>query len=132
MKRKIFPGTIRVFAFDVTVLADILDRNAVFGAQRVDENDQRIELRFGNLLFVEIADKADLDIIRPVGLHLALPAPADFHFAIAGVGAVADHKVIKKPSHVAAVMVSVEELGASLRRAAVMHRDRPPVGQRMP
>jgi len=109
------------------MFSDAAQGNIILLPKNPDQVDQRAELGVRDILLIKIAHQTQLDIVRPVGLDLFHPAPTHLNRSIRGVGSVADHKVIKQPSHMTAPMVTIKEPGASLQGAAVMNRNRRPV-----
>jgi hypothetical protein len=103
----------------------------------------RIELRFGWLVAIEIADQADSqrDIVQEItvdvtAVDLAPPPIADFDLAVAGRSAISDHEMISESVlHAADVaMVIIEHTRVALSGAAVVHDDEFPAitGHRCP
>ena len=73
-------------------------------AQIADQFFARLQLRARWLVAVEIADEtnAERDVVEVIAVHMAAvdlapPAIADFDFAIAGGGSVADDEMVREP-----------------------------------
>ena len=103
--------------------------------QIADQFFARLQLRARRLIAIEIADEtnAERDVVQVIAVHvaavdLAPPAIADFDFAIAGGGAVADDEMIGEsvlhPANMAVVVI--ENARVALPRAAVVHDDELP------
>ena len=104
------------------------NRDIILPAQYRNKFYQRIPLAARDILTVKIAYQADLDLIGPVHLGLRPPTPAHFDLSVGRALAVADNKMIKKPTHPSCPVIPVKYPGVASQSSAVMHGDRAPPG----
>lgn len=117
-----------VIAIDFTVDHELVVACEDGLAEEGDQADKGCELGGSGTGFLEITDKANTDAVLIVGggadmaaLKLVFPAVADFNFAIAGIAAVADDKVVGQAvDHAAASVVAVVNDGVAKRRSAMV------------